>query len=70
MIVDITGTILIPGNGGKDCPGNGKNTQRECCCDECDYLQCCIEEKYPENCTTCDDPQCPRRTMASDDRLQ
>lgn len=27
--------ILVPGNGGKDCPGN--------CdwCDECDYLICC-----------------------------
>ena len=23
MIVDITGTVLTPGNGGKDCLGNG-----------------------------------------------
>ena len=32
MIVDITGIILIPGNGGKDCPGNGE--AGDCCCDD------------------------------------
>ena len=24
--IDITGIELIPGNGGKDCPGNGEHT--------------------------------------------
>lgn len=48
MIVDITGTILIPGNGGKNCPGNGLHKHPdgstiECCCDECDYMLCCYE---------------------------
>ncbi len=33
MIIDITGIELIPGNHGKDCPGNGENGN-ECCCDE------------------------------------
>ena len=36
MIVDITGIILLPGNGGLDCLGNGENG--ECCCEECDYI--------------------------------
>ncbi len=39
MIIDITGTILIPGNEGKDCPGNGFH-EAECCCNECDYMMC------------------------------
>lgn len=47
MLIDITGTILIPGNGGSDCPGNGSHYDAngrliECCCDECDYMICCI----------------------------
>ena len=42
MILDITGVILLPGNGGKDCPGNGRFG--ECCCDECDYLMACMEK--------------------------
>lgn len=47
MITDITGTQLIPGNGGEDCPGNGEHYDEngnliECCCDECDYLQYCL----------------------------
>ena len=25
MIVDVTGVVLIPGNGDKDCPGNGND---------------------------------------------
>lgn len=42
MYIDITGIELIPGNGGKDCPGNGEHTDEngnliECCCDECDF---------------------------------
>ena len=57
MIVDITGIILIPGNGGKDCPGNGETG--DCCCDECDYMMCCFDDEKP-NCRTCDDHSCPR----------
>ena len=43
MIIDITGTILIPGNLGKDCPGNGENGN-ECCCDECNYFLYCFPQ--------------------------
>ena len=57
MIVDITGTLLIPGNGGKDCPGNGETG--ECCCDECDYMMCCFGEGKPD-CGGCKDRFCPR----------
>lgn len=58
MILDGTGMELIPGNGGKDCPGNG--TRGECCCDECDYLMCCFDETQPLVCEECDDERCPR----------
>lgn len=58
MIIDISGTELIPGNGGKDCPGNGENG--ECCCDECDYLICCFYEKMKQSCGQCRDPKCQR----------
>ena len=49
MIIDITGTILIPGNLGKDCPGNVENNPQVCCCDECDYFLLCFPEFDPEN---------------------
>ncbi len=47
MRKDITGTPIIPGNGGRDCPGNGLHRDEqgniiECCCDECDHLMCCV----------------------------
>ena len=60
MIVDITGIILIPGNQGKDCPGNGTNL-KNACCNECDYLLCCVDETYPECCKECTDKNCPRK---------
>jgi hypothetical protein len=44
MYVDITGIILIPGNHGSDCPGNGTVPDLECCCDECDYCLLCFPE--------------------------
>ena len=45
--------VLFPGNQGMDCQGNGLNfgengEQVECCCDECNYLSCCNDEKYFE----------------------
>ena len=49
MIIDVTGTLLTPGNHGKNCEVNGEHRDGnenliECCCDECDYyLEC-----YPE----------------------
>ena len=49
MIIDVTGTILTPGNGGKDCFGNWEHIDEngeliECCCDECDYYLDCFPE--------------------------
>lgn len=60
MIIDITGVVLIPGNMGKDCPGNGRDPETECCCDECDYMQCCIDVQYTDQCSGCTDRNCPR----------
>ena len=40
MIIDITGIELIPGNGGKDCPGNGENGN------ECVHLKCPRNKNY------------------------
>jgi len=51
MIIDITGTLLTPGNFGKDCLGNGEHDDIECCCDECDYLICCTN--YNKLCDRC-----------------
>ena len=50
MIIDVTGIILMPGNQGKDCPGNGANPAIECCCDECDYMLCCFDTEHPDQC--------------------
>lgn len=41
--------ILTPGNCSKDCLGNGEhfdsnNELIECCCEECDYLLCCLNK--------------------------
>ena len=60
MIIDVTGTVLLPGNGGKDCPGNGYHTGIECCCDECAYMLCCFSEDIGPSCTICMDLDCPR----------
>lgn len=64
MIIDITGTVLIPGNSGKDCPGNGSHLDTlgntiECCCDECDYMLCCFENPSKQECRNCTDRDCP-----------
>ncbi len=71
MILDITEIELTPGNNGEDCLGNSKNYHKdgspiECCCDECDYIQCCIFMKGFDNCSTCDDTLCPRKRKKSD----
>ena len=55
MIVDITGVILVPGDHGKDCPGNGMRVDITCCCNECDYFLCCIDPEYPAICEKCKD---------------
>jgi len=65
MIIDVTGIELTPGNGGRDCLGNGErfyeNGERvECCCDECDYMICCYVMKAFSDCKTCKDINCPR----------
>ncbi len=59
MIIDITGTILTPGNQGKDCLGNGLHPDWECCCDECDYMLCCLESHDQKDCLSCKDSHCP-----------
>ena len=64
MIIDIRGIELTPGNNGEDCKGNGNHLDAygnliESCCDECDYLLCCISESV--NCSKCTDNSCPRR---------
>ena len=63
MIIDISGTILTPGNQGRDCRGNGESAGIECCCEECDYMLCCLEDHNPEQCEICNDPDCPRSQM-------
>ena len=60
MITDVTGVVLTPGNGGRDCLGNGEHPGIECCCDECDYMQCCLENYDSERCKICKDADCPR----------
>ena len=60
MIIDgPTGIELIPGNGGKDCPGNGEHGN-ECCCDECNYLCCCTNHFRKKPCNECVHVECPR----------
>lgn len=64
MIIDITGTELIPGNNGRDCPGNGMHSDKygnilPCCCDECDYMMCCTETHQAEECMYCEEVACP-----------
>jgi len=60
MITDVTGIKLIPGNRGQNCPGSFENEGLDCCCDECDYLMCCLETHDAVLCLYCDDRDCPR----------
>ena len=66
MVLDTTGAILVPGNLGKDCPCNGKNPATECCCDECDYMLCCLESHDPSECSYCSDTDCPHSPNCSE----
>ena len=59
MIIDSSGILLTPGNLGKDCLGNGTHDDIECCCDECDYMLCCLESHDPKACRNCRDLYCP-----------
>ena len=66
MIIDITGIELTPGNRRIDCLGNGKHTDCkgnliECCCDECDYMMCCLAIHSREMYEHCSDADCPRK---------
>lgn len=59
-IIDTTGTLLTPGNNGKDCTGNIEyNPLSEICCDECDYMMCCLPEHNSNECKNCLDSMCP-----------
>ncbi len=65
VIIDVTGIRLTPGNNGRDCAGNGEHRDIfgniiECCCDECDYLLCCMEDNLLYSCISCDNKECPR----------
>ena len=59
MIVDITGTVLTLGDMGRNCLGNGEREGIECCCDECDYMLCCMETHDKAQCDVCTDQHCP-----------
>lgn len=63
MIKDVTGIELTPGNGGEFCLGNGLYQGTECCCDECEYMICCLDTATPEDCVTCSDKECPHSLL-------
>lgn len=70
MIIDITNIELTPGNCGRDCLGNGEHIDNngnliECCCDECSYMLCCLDDYDMKLCKTCDDFKCPRNKNKS-----
>ena len=53
----------VPGNGGRDCPGDGRHKDAfgnliECQCDECDFLLCCIDDDFEKDCTDCREYEC------------
>ena len=67
MILDITRIELTLGNNGNDCLGNGEyfyddGNRIECCCDECSYMYCCFVMKDLNDCITCNDLLCPRKS--------
>ncbi len=62
MIIDVTGVLLTPEDNGENCMGNGEHYDQngnliEICCDECDYMLCCIENA----CLSCKNKKdCPK----------
>ncbi|MBS7299200.1 MAG: hypothetical protein KIG65_09010 [Eubacteriales bacterium] len=60
MLIDLTGNELVSGNLGKDCPANG-SSGNECCCDECDYMLCCLDTHNEAECEDCNEWDCPRK---------
>ena len=56
---DVTGAILTPGFPEK-CQGNGEDPRFEICCDECDYMLCCLNSHDNNECRSCHDHNCPR----------
>lgn len=72
MIYDITGIVLTPGNNGDDCLGNGSYTDEngnaiECCCDECDYMMCCIKSGF-DDCKGCTEKECPNYSVFNSEK--
>lgn len=65
LIADVTGIVLIPGFGGRDCPSNGEEDPMTCCCDECDYMICCMGVKDENACVNCTDRYCPRSPVCA-----
>ncbi len=66
MIIDVTGVELTPGNHGKDCLGHGDSYYEdgepiECCCDECDFMMCCLDDDWQIRCANCKHDDCPRK---------
>ena len=64
MIIDVTGIELTPGNCGVNCLGNGEHIDAEgdlieCCCDECNFLTCCLPEHSADRCVNCTYKECP-----------
>lgn len=58
------GVTLSPGNLGNDCIYNGLHKDIfgrtiECCCDECNFLLCCIPENNKNKCENCTQKYCP-----------
>ena len=55
---------LTPGNKGKDCLYNGMHYDKQgnlipICCDECDFLLCCVSEE--NDCCNCAVFTCPNK---------
>ena len=68
--------ILTPGYGGWYCLGNGNHCdengdQIEICCDECDYMMCCMST--PHECAECfhqEGQKCIVNALRGEDRLR
>ncbi len=65
MFIDVTGVKLIPGNNGDNCPGNGETFDENgeligMCCDECNFLMCCLPGHDKKKCIVCKRNECPR----------